>query len=290
MGKKDCQKKPRSRTSSSSSEECNEEHLKKLYDELKMEMLKDKTLQIAGSDAYGSFYSLSGQQVNAAEPVIFEYSQTRRNIDLGNGKQTLFIRRDGVYQIILHVTPDGASQWTLFVNDMPQFDRIFGTFNSGGQVTITYLIALRDGDLLTFRNYVSDSPAVTVSQIIGGLDPGANCEVVLEKIAPYPEKKHCKCPAHQKHHEVESDKKEHKHKKQFEILKKWLKYDPALMVNGCDCYGSFYSSITQDVAVDAPVLFEKSTNVYNMTHTLGSGDIVVQKAGIYLFVLVVECT
>ena len=128
MGKKDCQKKPRSRSSSESSEECNEEYLKKLYDDLKMKMLKDKTLQIAGSDAYGSFYSLNGQQINASEPVLFEYAQLAKNIDLGVNKQTLYIRRDGVYQISLHLTPDGASQWTLFVNGTPQFDRIFASF------------------------------------------------------------------------------------------------------------------------------------------------------------------
>jgi hypothetical protein len=275
--------------------------------------LKDKSLQVAGSDAYGSFYSLDGQQVNPGEPIILQYVQTKRNIDLCVNNQHIYVRRDGLYMITIHITPDGASQWTLFVNNLPQHDRTFGTYNSSGQITITYLIPLKANDAVTLRNYISVSSNVSIPQIVGGFDPGANVELVIEKIAPYPEKKdECKCENykentdhkdhkdhkehkecrdhkdHKNHNDCESNKKHHYLKKKFDIIKKWMKCDPSLILQGVDVYGSFYSTIAQNVAVDNSVLFDKNQNVNGLTHTLGSGDITVSKDGIYVFVFIVN--
>lgn len=306
MGKKECQKevqkevqkehRRRSRSSSeSSNDSCDEEHLKKLYVDMRKKLIKDKSLQVNGSDSYGSFYSLDSQQINPGETLIFQYAQNNRNIDLGINGQNIYVRRDGLFYIVLHVTPVGACQWTLYVNNIPQYDTVFGSYNSSGQVTITYLVPLRKDDVVTFRNYVSETAVVSISQIVGGNDPGANVEVVFNKIAPYPEKFCEYKPEHKKEDcdsdsssSSSSDKKEHKLKKKFNILKKWMKYDPSLMINGCDAYGSFYCTSEQDVAIEAPVLFSNSQNVLNMTHVLGTGEIKVQKAGVYLFVFVVS--
>ena len=302
MGKKDCHRKQRSRScsssssSSSSESDFNEEHLKYLYKDLKQKLLKDKSLQVAGSDAYGSFYSLDGQQVNAGEPVLLQYVQTKRNIDLCTNKQHIYVRRDGLYMITVHVTPDGASQWTLFVNNLPQHDRTFGTYNSSGQITITYIIPLKANDSITLRNYVSASPTVSIPEIVGGIDPGANLEMVLEKIAPYPEEKdecrenHKEHKDHKDHDSSDSDKKEHCLKKKFAIIKKWMKCDPSLILQGVDVYGAFYSTLLQSVNVNDSVLFDKNQNLNGLTHTLGTGDITVSKDGIYVFVFIVNTT
>lgn len=291
MGKKENRQKSRSRTTSCSSEdELTQEQLQKMYLDLKSKLLQDKSLMIAGADAYGSFYSLDGQQINPSEPVLFKYSQAAKNIDLVESGQSIIPRRDGLYFITLHLTPDGASQWTLFVNNFPQYDRIFGTYNSSGQITITYLIALKANDIVTIRNYESVSSVVAIPQIVGGYDLGANAEIVFEKIAPYPEEP-VKCLLSKKDEDCDSDKLNKKDlclQKQFATLKKWMKCDPSLMINGCTCYGSFYSTMEQDVAVDAPVLFEKNQNVQRMVHVLGSGDIKVLRAGVYVFVFIAQ--
>jgi len=240
---------------------------------------------------FGCFYSLDTQQINPGETIYFQYSQASRNIDLGVNGQNIYVRRDGLYDIVLHITPVGASQWTLFINNIPQYDRVFGTLNSSGQITISYLVALRADDVVTFRNYQSETAVVSIPQIVGGTDSGANTEVVFEKIAPYPENNFVvnadlenimslkKCPK----------KKEHRMKKQFEILKKWVRHDPGLMVDYNDlAFGSFYSTMEQEVAVDAPVLFTNNTNVLHLSHVLGTGDVKVQKDGFYLFSFIVE--
>ncbi len=317
MGKKDCHRKQRARScsessssSSSSESDFNEEHLKYLYKDLKQKLLKDKSLQVAGCDAYGSFYSLDTQQINPGEPIKLQYVQTKRNIDLGHNGQHVYVRRDGLYMITVHITPDGASQWTLFVNNFPQYDKAFGTYNSSGQITMTYLIALKTNDAVTLRNYRSVSTSVSIAQIVGGTDPGANLEIVLEKIAPYPEEKdECKCDnykehkehkdhkehrehrEHKKHNDCESsddDKKEHHLKKKFAIIKKWMKCDPSLILQGVDVYGSFYSTTSQIENIENSVLFDKNQNLNGLTHTLGSGDITVSKDGIYIFVFIVN--
>lgn len=294
MGKKDCQKKPRSRsTSSSSDDEMNEECLKKMYNELKCKLMKDKSLMVTGTDAYGSFYSFDTQQINPSEPLKFKYTQNNRYIDLLFDGATIIPRRAGIYSCTIHVTADGAAQWTLFVNNIPQYDRIFGTYNSSGQLTITYIIVLKANDSLTIRNYESVSAVVSIPQIVGGSDVGSNVELVVEKIAPYPEKHN-----DHKHLELEKcdsssssdEKKEHKLKKKFDMFKKWMKYDPSLMTYDCECHGSFYSTVEQNVVVDAPVLYDFNQNVLNIIHTLGSGDIKVQKDGVYLFVFIVQTT
>jgi len=283
----------RSRSDSESSEDsCNEDYLKKMYLALKTKLVQDKSLQVAGSDAYGSFYSLEGQQINSCEAVRFTYSQVNRNIELGDVGQTIYVRRDGLFNIVVHLTPDGASQWTLFVNNIPQYDFIFGTYNSSGQVTLTYLIALRKDDVITLRNYQSASSVIAIPQIVGGTDYGANAEIVFEKIAPYPEKYVCndRCKCKDKEDDRLCEKEELKLSKEFLKFKKWLKYDATLMVKSCDAYGSFYSTTQQTVNVNSPVLFNKNQNVFNMTHTLGNGEIKILKDGIYLFTFIVECS
>jgi hypothetical protein len=210
--------------------------------------------------------------------------------------QVVIPRRDGIYFITIHLTPDGAGQLAIFVNSDPQYDRTFGTFNSSGQTTITYLIPLKANDLVSVRNYESNSAVITIPQIVGGSEPGANAEIVLEKIAPYPEKyndRHLQMEKYESNSSSSSSSDEkncHKLKRKFEMFKKWMKYDPSLMVYGCDCYGSFYSKAEQDVALDANVLYDFNQYVLNMTHTIGSGDVTVQKAGIYLFIFIVQTT
>ena len=260
--------------------------------------MKDKSLQVFGSNAYGCFYSVNGQQVNSGEPITFDLEQLNYNVEAGKSRQNIYVRVDGLYRIVLHIIPNGASQWTLFLNGTPQYDRIFGTFNSAGQLTISYLIPLKADDCLTFRNYISESTSVSIPQIVGGNDLGANCEVVIDKVAPYPkEYKECPCEYDNKQYKNDkcesdssdkSNKKEHKLKRKFNIIKKWMKCDPQLMLTNIDTYGSFYSTVSQNVTIDAPVLFYTNQNVSNLSHTLGSGDVVIQKAGVYLFVFVVE--
>jgi hypothetical protein len=285
MGKKENQKKPRlceSSESSSDSSHCStsdkyEKCLEEMYDDMKMKLLQDETLQVGGCDAYGSFYTLVEQLVPPAVALRFDISQNVLNVDICNDKKNIYVRRDGVYYIILHITPDQASQWTLFVNGVPNFERTFGTFNSSGQLTCTHLIKLRKDDNICVRNFVSSSTAVQIPLIVGGTDPGANLEIVIRKIAPY-----------EQYEEIENCKLNYKLKKKFNKLLKLLLNDPQIMIKGIDAYGSFYSTNTQIVPIDNSIIFDYNQNVLNMTHTKGTGDVKILKDGIYYFCVILE--
>lgn len=281
MGKIECQKKPRSRSSSesdSSESDKNVKCIEEMYDDFKMKLLQDDTLQVGGCDAYGCFYTLNAQSLPPGAAIQFDISQNAFNIDIAADKKNMYVRRDGVYCIVIHITPDQASQWTLFINGVPNFERTFGTFNSSGQLTMTHIITLKKDDNICVRNYVSSSSAVAISQIIGGSDPGANVEIIFKKIGPYP---------HKNHDEAECDISP-KLKKKFSKLLKMLLNDPQIMIKGSDVYGSFYSTNIQNVAIDNSILFDYHQNVLNVTHTPGSGNVTVSKDGVYFFCVVLQ--
>jgi hypothetical protein len=259
--------------------------LEDMYTDLKCKLLQDKSLQVGGCDAYGCFYSVNAQQLSPGAAIQFDISQNTLNVDRSADLKNLYVRRDGVYLIILHIIPDQASQWTLFVNGIPQFDKTAGTFNSSGQLTITYLINLKKDDNLCVRNYISSSSAVAISQIVGGNRPGANVEIVIKKLAPYPYKKH-----YNQDDNNSDNKLSHKLKKKFNVLLKWLLKDPQIMITGTDVYGSVYSTDTQIVQVNDSILYDYNQNLLNMTHTLGTGDLTVSKDGMYFFAILLEST
>ena len=182
------------------------------------------------------------------------------------------------------------SYGTIFINGFPQFDKVFGSYNSSGQLAITYLVALQDGDAVSFRNYISGTASISIPEIIGGTERGVNVEAVFDKIAPYPVKlDECACvPKEPKCEDKKETKKEHRLRRKFNIIKKWMKCDPQLNLYGTSACGSFYSTLEQDIVVGGSVLYQNSLNVNNLTYVNGSGDITVQQAGIYLYMFVVE--
>lgn len=289
MGKKECQKKPRSRSASESSSDSSHSSkscgmsLEDMYADLKHKLLQDKSLQVGGCDAYGCFYSVNSQQLPPGAAIQFDITQNTLNVDRSADLKNLYVRRDGVYLIIIHLVPDQASQWTLFVNGIPHFDKTAGTFNSSGQLTITYMINLKENDNICVRNYISSSSAVAISQIVGGNLPGANLELIIKKLAPYPYKKH-----YNQYDNNSDNKLSHKLKKKFNVLLKWLLKDPQIMITGTDVYGSVYSTNTQIVQVNDSILFDYNQNLLNMTHTLGTGDLTVSKDGMYFFAILLE--
>jgi hypothetical protein len=261
-----------------------------------MDLLRDDELMAGGSDAHGCFYSTEAQTVNPSEPIKFQNTQDALNIERGANGQSLYVRRDGLYMCVFHITPDVACQFTPFVNGIPELDRTMGTTNAAGQLTMVMLLPLKRDDHLTLRNYISTTSVTTISQIVGGVVPGANVEIVIRKIAAYPtsyDETNCKYPEHSPYY----INKEHympklckKLKRKFKLFKKWLIQDPEMMVRGASTYGSFFSNTVQTVAVNSPVLYDTSQNVQNINFVPGTGDVQVKEAGLYSFSYMVNTT
>jgi len=141
---------------------------------------------------------------------------------------------------------------------------------------IKQLLFLKDGDVITVRNFSSGVGPITINPNSGGSLAGTDAELIIRKIATYPgcedeceDEKLCRLP--------------HKLRRKFEKIEHRMLRDKTLMLQGSSCHGSVFTSTTQSVAVDAPILFDQHQNMHNMTHVLGSGDIIVQESGYFVF-------
>jgi hypothetical protein len=261
-----------------------------------MDLLRDDELMAGGSDANGCFYSTNSQTVSPSEPIKFQNTQDALNIERGANGQSLYVRRDGLYMCVFHITPDVECQFSPFVNGVPEFDKSMGTSNAAGQLTMLFMLPLKRDDHLTIRNYRSTTSVTTISQIVGGSVLGANVEIVIRKIAAYPKKydnTNTKYPEHSPYY-IKTDCYEpklcKKLKRKFKLFKKWLIQDPELMVRGSSTYGSFYSKNLQTVAVNEPVLYDISGNAQNVVFVPGTGNVQVKEAGLYSFTFMANTT
>ena len=94
-----------------------------------------------------------------------------------------------------------------------------------------------------------------------------------------------------RHLEQKVFKLEQKLKHNEELDRKWrLKYknivyrlrrEKCLFVNGCDAYGSFYSTSLQTIPPNGSIIFDYQHNVLNLDFTPGTTDIKVLRAGVY---------
>jgi hypothetical protein len=258
-----------SKSSSSKDSKCND-----LYNYCKKKLLCDDDFMIAGSDAYGSLYSTSIQNLNVAQAVTFEYNQTLLNIDHIPGTPDIYVRKGGVYTFVFVAETNEAAQFGLFINGLPIFSAISGSNTGAGQFIMRQIETLQKNDRITIRNFDSAIGTITLNPESGGIVAGTNCELVIQKIASLPNDNYGDSDS-------EDEKISKREKHLFEKMEKKLLCDPSLMIRGSDVFGALYATTTQNVAINASVLYTANTRLYNTTHATGSGDLVVSKDGVY---------
>ena len=259
---------------------------KQMYEYLKYKLLEDSSLLAGGDDCFGTFFSMNAQTISLSDPVLFEQNGYNRNIEHKLNDYTMYVRKSGVFLFHFNIIPSQASQWTIFVNGLPQFNTTMGIGSGGGQLTTKFILNLQDNDSITVRNFSSSIGTVTLPALIGGPGPCTNASLVMRKLAPLP----CKI---EKREEEDECFDEHLHKKweeRFEMLKDRMLDDPQLMVAGSDAYGSVYVTAQQSVAVNAPVLFDSHDLLHNISHVLNSGNVTIGKDGVYCLTFLVGTT
>jgi len=288
-------------SSDSEDEDCRKYHFYKKY------LLRDKDLMLAGCDAFLSAYSTRLQTLQLASPIIFEFNQNNVNIDHKPNTAEIHVRRDGIYAVFLIISTDEASQYTLFINNDPQFQTTVGINSGAGQLVNKHLILMKKDDTLTVRNYVSSKGTVIIPEVIGGTFPSANVKIMIRKIAPYPNcnnkyKNWCrvkKCKDNNKcdnysssDHNSDSGSSsdsdcELKYKwpkcynRWFKKLEKMLLKDCDLALEGSDSFAAVYSDVTQTVQLESPILFNQTKILNNVSFNPGSGDLQVKRSGYF---------
>lgn len=69
----------------------------------------------------------------------------------------------------------------------------------------------------------------------------------------------------------------------YQSIKCRLMCDDAVMLNGSDAYGSFYSTKTQTIPIGADIIFELNQEVFGLRHLPGASDIYIEKDGVFYF-------
>jgi len=317
--KKWCKKNDSCSDDYSSCSSDNDEDNCKNYCKYKKYLLKDHDLMLAGSDAFISLYSHDEQVVKLSSPILFEHDISAVNVLHIPGRPAIVIQRDGVYLFYLAIHTLEGNQFTICVNSIPNFTTTVGSNAGAGQSVSEHILALKKDDVVTIRNYQSAIGTVTIPQVVGGALESANVECKMIKIAPYPnchnhydnwckslcwDKKKCKENCENKYsdssdtsnwsgwesrcdHIYDSDcgHKKHKTPKKllcfFKKLEKLLCKDCDLLLKGSDCFASIYSDVDQTVALESPVIYNKTKILNNATANLALGEIVINKSGYF---------
>jgi hypothetical protein len=217
-------------------------------------------------------------EVPVASPVSFDSTQLQYNIDIDQSRDTLYVRKSGVYLIVYQLWPVEPCQFTILVNGTAISEGCVGISTGANEYFNRVLLRLKDNDAISLRNVVSAIGTVHFPTLIGGSAQSINASVTIVKVATMNDtddswwcrrKNYC-------HHN------EHK----FEELKEKMLCDPCLMARGCDAYGFFNSNVDQSVALEAPIIFNGAIEKHCMDiKPLPSGEIQIRKDGIYNMVL-----
>lgn len=263
-----------------------------LFEEIEEKMLCDPSLNLDQSDCYGVFWRNTPQVIPVEQPILWESSQNVFNMEFTPNTSDVTVKRSGVYRFTFLVGTTKASQFTFFVNGVPETTTTAGTNVAGSQLMLRQILSLNAGDKVSIRNHTSLVGDVPVSNNAGGTLDGVEGMFSLWKMGPLvknldcltlykPDNKCCpdkdeddyKCPDYWKY--------------LYESYKRFLKHEQRehedrLLIAGSDAYASIYSRNSIIIPVETAVVFALNGSLLNMKHITGTSDLRVCKSGIYV--------
>ena len=277
LRKKDNDKCKSNSSSSDSDSEADCDNFDELYCYYKKHLLQDPALMIAGASTYANLYNTDIlQKIPINAPLTESLFGPTKNVDHPTPNGPVYVRESGTYLIVYSIETDQPCQFAVYVNGVLKPNTVLGTNSGSGQLVSRQTLVLEKDDHVIVRNHTSGvlNGAVDIIQFAGGTGIQANVQFVLTKIAP-----------HQRYW-CQTDRRQHNkvHDKQKELycrLEKKLLCDPELQLEGIDAYGKFFTQSAQTVSIGAPVLFDKCTDTLCIKHVNGTGDVIVEKSGVY---------
>jgi len=258
-----------------------------LYNYYKYKLLTDDTLMAGGSSAYLNTYNNIDTVLPTGYPVELLNTSISSDIDYKYVGAPFIVRESGVYIFFFIMTSDQSCQFSVFVNGTYVPYTTCGNNSGSSQMISRNMLQLSKDDNVMVRNYSSSTSALQSPLYAGGLQPGNNETFLLLKVAPYDNelndklvKKWSKCHL--------SKRKQYLFKK---ILEKML-LDPDLMLKGFNVHGSFYTTIVQNIATEADIVFDSSSNVNGLSWSSSSPtEVKILEDGVYkLFFLLTTNT
>ena len=268
-----------------------------LFEEMEHKMSCDPALNLDQSDCYGSFWRTTPQTVGVEQAVVFEGSGNVFFMDFTPNTSEVTVKKSGVYRFTFLVGTTKASQFTFFVNGVPELSTTSGTNVAGSQNMLRKILSLNSGDKISVRNHTSSVGDVLLSDNAGGSLDGVEAVLTLCKIGPLVKNLDCLSiykPNNKCCGDYDDDDDEEKHDKcpdywkyLYESYKRFLKreqieHEDRLMIAGSDAYAVIYTRNARKIPVGSPVIFALDSCLLNMKHITGTPELRVCKSGVYI--------
>jgi hypothetical protein len=147
------------------------------------------------------------QTLAVNDPVVFDFVQLNKNFTFTPTQSAITIQLSGVYEYNIILAVNQPSQFTLFINGIPDGSTTSGINSAGVGINMHQLLVLQVGDVVDLRNYESAVAGgiVDISPSQGGLLPGTsvNVDMSMNRIdsldLTHPEVKKCSKPKKHRH-------------------------------------------------------------------------------------------
>jgi hypothetical protein len=160
-------------------------HCAKYYCKLKNYLLNQCDLQLTGTSVFISSVSDSTQEIVAGAPIDWNINvYTGLNVLHDQGTPSFTILENGIYVVFVDTIVRTPSQFTIFVNGVPDLTTTSGRSSGGGKELMRQLMKLSKGDVLTVNNYQSNVGTLVTSDNAGGQYPGISMHILLYKLSP----------------------------------------------------------------------------------------------------------
>lgn len=272
------------------------------FKKLEEKMLCDPALLLNFTDTHGAFYRVSQQTLNVGDSVIFEGNNNVRGMTNAPGTGNIVVNKSGAYYFTFAVESNKASQFTVFINGIPDLTTTAGINKAAGQLILRQILMLKAGDVLSVRNYISSIGSIDTSLNAGGLAQGTQATLIVYRLGPNfsdidPCERvnlllQCRCADNQNRNGCKEDDREDRKSKKREMklnclyqqYKQFLLRDCKLMLTGSESYQTVYNTTGQTVLVEQPINYEVETVYRNAEFNSLTTQQKVCRSGLYKIV------
>lgn len=267
----------RSRSRSCSSNGHKRFEFQDIYNYMKNRLVEDEELMVTGSNAYANSVNNLPETIPSNHVVVYNSNVINYNIDYIKLGSPFFVRKSGVYIIFFVTSIDTAAQFTIFVNGEVIPSTCVGTNAGAGQIINRAMLKLKENDNVIIRNYISTSATIFSNINSGGSQTGNSSTCLLMKIAPYCAAEVDECEEKRFYHHLSQS-----NKRLFKALQGKLETDNELMMKGFNITGTFYTKVSQTVALEGDVVFDTTDSVNELIwNNVAPTQVTIKEDGVY---------
>jgi len=243
----------------------------KLFKKIKKQMLTDQTLMLQGYNIHGSFFTYLDQTIPVNGDIQWDnYTQVTGLTWDPLFPERVLVQETGTYKCLYILNTVRAAQMTLCINGIPELSTTQGVNKGASQVSGRTILALKAGDYITVRNYVSAVGDVNLIENSGGSLPAIAAVLIVFKVAPFVNTpipiKPTLCLDEEKYLEFRSYLLKHKE----------------LTIQGLTNYINLSSDTLLKIPLNAPIDFSILGVKNGITFIPGYTGITIESSGVYL--------